>query len=341
MLVPPKVLTLLAWLSVGDVSAARAADAYTLVATIPLGQPDHWDYVVSDPASRHVYVAHGSELTVIDGVTDRLIGTVASIAGGTHGTAISHATGEGFTDDGENGRVIAFNPKTFAITKTISVAPDADAMASEPRTGRVFVVEGDPGTISVIDPGSNTVVATITAGEKVEYVAADGTGRIFAAGEEKSDLVAIDARTGTITARWPTPGCVRPHGLASDAADKRLFMGCENDVMMVLDADNGRIVASLPIGAGSDAIAFDANRRRVFSSNGKDGTVSIYQQVTPDRYELIESLHTAVSGRTMAVDAASGKLFVAAADTSPGATPGARRRVVPGTLKVLVFAPVR
>jgi YVTN family beta-propeller protein len=317
---------------------AQANPAYHLVATIALGQPDRWDYVVPDSARHRVYVAHGDRLAVLDTATNTVIANVQGIAGGTHGTGISAATGQGFTDDGHNGTAIAFDLKTFKIVKSIPANEDADAITVDPATGHIFVVDGDPGTITVVDPKTDSAVATISVGEKLEYAVADGTGAVFVAGNEKSDVVKIDAIANRVVAQWPVPGCASPHGLAYDPASQRLFMGCTNGAMMVVDASSGRVVTSLPIGRGSDAVAFDAKRKRVFSSNGKDGTISIYQQIAPDRYELLETVQTAVSGRTMAVDEATGHLFVAAADTEPNPTPDGRPHVLPGTLKLLVFA---
>jgi DNA-binding beta-propeller fold protein YncE len=322
-------------------TSAQAAPAYDLIATTPLGAPDRWDYVVPDSSTDRVYIAHGDRLAVIDARTGAVIGNVEGIAGGTHGTAISAATGQGFTDDGRNGQVIAFDPKTLKLVKSIPAAADADAIAADPLTGRIFVIEGDPGTITVLDPKTDSAIATINGGEKMEYAVADGTGAIFVAGEEKGDLLKIDARTNQVVGRWAMPGCASPHGLAYDKAGKRLFMGCTNGVMKVVNAGNGRVVATLAIGKGSDAVAFDPVRKRVFSSNGQDGTITIYQQRTPDHYDALEPLRTAVSGRTMGVDPATGHLFVAAADTEPNPTPGGRPHVVPGTMRVLVFAPAR
>ena len=318
---------------------AHAKPAYHLVATIALGQPDRWDYVVPDSANHRVYVAHGDRLAVVDSATNMLIAHVEGIAGGTHGTSVSAATGQGFTDDGRNGTAIAFDLKTLKIVKSIPANADADAITIDPVTGHIFVVEGDPGTITVVDPTSDIAVATVSVGEKLEYAVADGAGAIFVAGNEKGDIVKIDAMANRVVAQWPVPGCTSPHGLAYDRANQRLFMGCTNGVMSVVDASNGRVVTSVPIGNGSDAVAFDPKRKRVFSSNGKDGTISIYRQIAPDRYELLDTLQTAVSGRTMGVDEETGHLFVAAAQTEPNPTPGGRPHVVPGTLKLLVFAP--
>ena len=317
-----------------------AAPAYRLVKTIPLGAPDRWDYVVSDAASRRVYVAHGDRLTVIDGRSGAILGSVEGIAGGTHGTAVSSSTGQGFTDDGRAGVAVAFNLKTLAVTKRIPAAPDADAIVSEGASGHLFVIEGDPAALTVIDPRTDSAIATIPAGEKLEYGASDDAGSVYVAGEEKGDLVKIDARSNRVVAHWPAPGCSSPHGFAIDKAAHRAFLGCANAVMVVMNTENGRVVATLPIGRGNDAIAFDPKRKRVFSSNGADGTVSIFREITPDRYAPLEPIATKVSGRTMAVDAVSGRLFVAAAETDPSPTPGGRRRPRPGTLSLLMFDPI-
>lgn len=178
------------------------------------------------------------------------------------------------------------------------------------------------------------------AGEKLEFLAANNAGRVYVAGAEKSDLLRVDARTAAITARWPIPDCKSPHGLAVDATRGRVFVGCVNAKMMVVDARTGRVVAELPIGLGNDAVAFDPIRRRVFSSNGRDGTISVYAQVSPDKYEAMARITTAVSARTMAADQKSGRLFVVAADTDPSATPGGRPRIRPGTVRMMIFDPV-
>ena len=324
-------------------ASAQAADgpAYALAKSLPLGAPDRWDYVVVDRPSGRVFVAHGDRVAVVDGRVGTLVGEVAGVTGGTHGTGISAATGQGFTDDGRAGVAMAFDLKTLKVTRTIPADKDADAIVTDPVTGHVFVIEGDPGAITVVDPTTDTVVATIKAGEKMEYAAADGRGLVYVAGNENKDLLRVDARTNAVAARWPTPDCTSPHGLAYDAAGRRLFMGCVNAKLMVVDAVSGRVVTELAIGRGSDAVAFDPKRRRVFSSNGLDGTITVYQQRTPDTYEALAPVTAAVSGRTMDVDPSTGRLFVAAAQTDPPANPGARPRARPGTLSLLMFDPIR
>lgn len=338
----PIALTLGA--SLGAILAAApamAAPAYTLTKSVPLGAPDRWDYVVVDHDTGRVYVAHGDRVAVLDGRKGVLVGQVEGIPGGTHGVAISHAAGQGFSDDGKAGVAVAFDLKTLKAVKRIPAEEDADGIARDAVTGHIFVVDGDSAAITVIDPKHDADAATIKAGEKLEYAVGDGQGSIYVAGEEKRDLLKVDARTNQIVARWPTPDCDSPHGLAVDAVGRRAFLGCENSVMMVVDTQSGRLVAKLPIGRGNDAVAWDAKRKRAFSSNGKDGTISVYQQVSPNRYEALETIQTQVSGRTMDVDPATGRLFVAAAEVGPPAQPGGRPRPVPGTLKVLILDPVK
>jgi YVTN family beta-propeller protein len=320
-------------------SPALGAAAYTLTKSTPLGLPDHWDYAVFDGSTQRVYIAHGDKLAVLDARSGDLAGEVDGIAGGTHGTGISAATGQGFTDDGRNGVAVAFDLKTLKIKTQIPANKDADAIATDAATGHIFVIEGDPGTITVIDPKTDAVAATINVGEKMEYAVSDDQGALYVAGVEKSDLLKIDTRTNTVVARWPTPDCARPHGLAIDKAGRRLFMGCVNSLMMVADADSGRIIAKLPIGRGSDAIAYDPKRKRVFSPNGVDGTLTVIQQTSADAYQPPETIPTAVSGRTMAVDPASGRLYIVAAQTDPSPTPGGRPHVRPGTTRVMILDP--
>ena len=327
----------------GLVAAAPSlAEApYMLAKTVPLGAPDRWDYVVFDPGSGRVYVAHGDQVAVVDGRSGAIIGTVKGVAGGAHGTAISAATGQGFTADGQSGLALAFDLLTLDVIKRIPADKDADAAVLDKATGHVFVIEGDPGAITVIDTKTDAAIATIKVGEKMEYAAADDAGSVYVAGEENSDLIKIDARTNAVVARWPAPDCKNPHGLALDRVERRLFMSCVNSTMMVVDAGTGRIVAKLPIGRGSDAVAWDPTRKRVFSSNGADGTITAYQQTSADTYRPLEPIATAVSGRTMAVDPVSGRLFVAAADTDPSPQPGGRPRPRPGTLKLMFLDPVK
>jgi DNA-binding beta-propeller fold protein YncE len=334
------VVGLAAAIAAAPLSAAAAPD-YSLVKSILLGSPDRWDYVVYDDQTRRVYIAHGDRLAVLDARTGNLVSEVQGIPGGTHGTAISLPTHQGFTDDGRNGKAVAFDLGTLKVTRQIPADLDADGIALDRATGHVFIAEGDPAAVGVIDPKTDAPAATITVGEKVEYIVGDGRGSIYVAGEANKDLVKIDARSNRVVAHWPTPDCESPHGLAVDTRAHRAFMGCANSVMMVVDTNSGRLVAKLPIGLGNDAVAFDPVRKRVFSSNGRDGTISVYQQQSRDHYVALAPIKTLVSARTMSVDPTTGWLFVPGAETDPSPAPGGRPKVTPGTLRVMIFAPAR
>lgn len=338
-------------------SSAAAQDAsapvtYTVTKTVPLGDPTRWDYVVFDPPTHRVYVAHGDRVTVVDGQGGAVLGQIEGMPGGTHGIAIPTASGptasgEGFTDDGDNGQAVAFDLKTLAVKARILAEKDADAMAFDPASGHVFVIDGDSKKVTVIDPKTNKAVATIDGGEKLEYAVADGRGALYVAGAGNKDVVRIDTRTNTVTDHWPIEDCTSPHGVAIDTAASRLFVSCVNAILVVVNTnrrlrgEGEREVASVPIGRGTDAAAFDPARKLVFSSNGLDGTLSVIREVTPDAYVPAATINTAVSGRTMGIDPRSGRIYIVAAGTDPSPMPGGRPVPRRGTLKLLFLDPGR
>jgi YVTN family beta-propeller protein len=334
--------SLLATLALPCIAApAQDAGMYRVSRTVALGGPDRWDYVVFNPASHRVYVAHGDRLSVVDGRTGARVGEVTGIPGGTHGVAISNATGRGYTDDGKAGKVVQFDLKTLKVEKTLDAAEDADGMAFDPLTGHIFTVNGDTGTVTVVDPRSNAVVATVQVGGKLEYAVTDGAGKLYVNGAGNRELVRVDTRSNKVDARWPVPDCESPHGLAIDPQRHRLFSSCVNQKLVVVNADNGAVLATLPIGRGTDAAAYDPVRHRVFSSNGADGDLTVIQQTGADHYAVAATVKTAVTGRTIGIDPATGRIFLAAADADPAPTPGGRPKPLPATLKLIFLDPAR
>lgn len=328
-----------------DASAVGLADhtpAYRVTRTVSLGAPDRWDYVVFDPPSKRVYVAHGNEVTVVNGNNGDIVGHIIGLPGGTHGTAIAAASGKGYTDDGKAGEAASFDLSTLKVNKRIKAAEDADAVVFDPASAHVFVINGDTGTITVIDPKSDRAVATIDAGEKLEYAVPDGSGHLYVNGAGKSDVLSIDTRNNQVMTRWPVPECARPHGLAMDTSSHRLFVSCVNNVLTVVNSDSGAVVAKVPIGSGTDAAVFDPNRKLIFSSNGKDGTLSVIQERDPQTFIPVATIKTVVSARTMSIDPQTGRLYIAAAslETSNAApTDSGKPQVVPGSLELLFLDP--
>jgi YVTN family beta-propeller protein len=325
--------------------AQAPVHSYKVVKEVPLGAPDRWDYVVYDAPSQRVYVAHCDRVSVVDARDGKVLGEVTGIDGGTHGVGLSH--GKGYTDDGKAGQVVVFDPKTFKVTKRIPAKADADGIMVEPATGDVYVVDGDSQAVTVVDPRTDTVIATVEGGGGLEYAVAGGDGKVYVNGAEKREIVRIDVKSNTADAHWPIPGCASPHGLAIDRAGHKLFVTCVNRLMTIVDTASGSVVATVPIGQGTDAAAFDPVRRRAFSSNG-EGTVTVVAQDLAGKYAVVDTVPTKVTGRTMGIDPSSGRLFVAAAETDPKAVPPpgpsgrpGRPRPLPGSLKLLFLDPVR
>jgi len=300
---------------------------------------------VFDPFSKRVYVAHGDQVTVVDGVKGDIVGKVTGFPGGTHGIAVVSATGRGYTDDGEAGEAGSFDLATLSVTGRIKAAADADAVTYDADSGHVFVVNGDTGTLTVIDPKSNSAVATIQGGGKLEYAVPGGHGELYVNGAGKREVVRIDTHTNQVTAHWPIPDCTSPHGLAVDTVTHRLFVSCLNKLLMVVAADTGRVIQQLPIGAGTDAVAFDPKRKLIFSSNGIDGTLSIIRENDANSFTALGDIKTAPTARTMGIDAKTGRLYLAAADidanaAAQGGTGRRRPPLVPGSLKLIFLDPV-
>jgi YVTN family beta-propeller protein len=337
----PLLLLCIASCSVGK---ADEKPLYTITKTVAIGAPDRWDLLTFDAGSRRVYIAHGDRITVVAGQSGELVGSIQGFAGGTHGVVILPDSGRGYTDDGQAGTAHSFDVRNLRALKTIKAGDDADAIVLDPISGHVFVVNSDPGTISVIDTTTDTVIATLNGGGKLEIGAADGRGKIYVNGEARQEVLRIDTKTNAIDARWPIPSCVSPHGIAIDAQARRVFSSCENNVMVIIDADNGRHIAEIPIGSRTDGAAFDPGTHRAFSSNG-DGTLTVIGEQTPDSFVLLGNVPTMRGARTMTLDPTTGRLYLMAADYSVNESvdPGDVRHrysVVPGSAKLIFLDPV-
>jgi DNA-binding beta-propeller fold protein YncE len=337
-------LLCLACAALGASSAPpQAGPIYIITKSVALGAPDHWDLLSFEAASHRVYVAHGDRVSVVDGQSGSLVGQVEGFPGGTHGVALLPELGRGYSDDGKAGTAASFDLSTFKLVKTIKADADADAIVFDPASGHVFVIDAEPGKVTVIDPKSDTSVATIDGGGKLEIGVADGAGSLFVNGEANREIVRIDTRANRVSAHWAIPQCVSPHGIAIDPKTRRLFTSCENNVLLVVDADHGSVIASLPIGARTDGAAFDPVRKRVFSSNG-DGTLTVILEKDASTFEVEATVPTVIGARTMTLDPKSGRLYLMAADFKINEAAAAtdyrnRYKVTPGSAKLLFLDP--
>lgn len=322
---------------------AQNAPAYRIVKSVTLGAPDRWDYVVFDPASDRVYVAHGGEVTAVDGKTGAILGHVTGLDGGTHG--IAFADGKVYSDDGHAGIAVSFSPKTFKIIHRIKAEDDADGIIADKTSGHIFVIDGDSAELTAIDPKTDKPIATIPTGGGMEFGVSGENGKLYVDGEKNNEIVRIDVKTNKADAHWPLTGCDHPHGLAIDYKTRRLFASCGNKVMDVMNAETGTVLATLPIGDGTDFDMFDPKTDLAFSSN-RDGTLSIIREKSADEFVALTPVATQPGARTMALDSKTGRIYLVTADFEPNtdAKPGDERhrlKIVPGTVRLLFLDPAK
>ncbi len=316
---------------------AESADGgYRVTKTLAIGGDDGWDYVGVDSAARRVYVSHGTHVVVLDADSGKVVGDIPDTQG-VHGIAIAADEGRGFTSNGRANTVTVFDLKTLKTVTTVKAGTNPDAIVYDPATKRVFTMNGRSQDTTAINVADNTVGGTLALGGKPEFAVADGKGNIYVNIEDKSELVHFDSKTLKILNRWPMAPCQEPSGLAADWKSRRLFAGCDNKLMAVISADDGKVVATVPIGDGVDANAFDPELNLAFASTG-DGNLTIAHEDGPDKYTTVATVPTKKSARTMGLDIKAHQIFLPAADFDPPA-PGERRgKMKPGSFVVLVVS---
>jgi YVTN family beta-propeller protein len=313
--------------------SAVAADAgYKVVETWKLGGDGGWDYLTADSEGHRLFIARATRVMVVDTESGKAIATIEDTPG-VHGVALDEEIGRGFTSNGREDSVSVFDLKTLAVQKKIKVGSGPDAILYDPFSKRVFTFNGKGSEMSAtaIDAPKGEVVGKIELGGKPEFAASDEKGTVFVNLEDKSEIVAFDPKNLTVKSRWKLTDCEEPTGLAIDRKSRRLFAGCGNKKMAVVDADTGRAIASLPIGEGCDATAFDAGLGLAFASAG-DGTITVIKEDAGDKFSVVQTVTTQKTARTMAVDAKTHQVFTVAANVGPRP----ERKVEPGSFVVLV-----
>jgi len=315
---------------------------YHIAKRIPVKGDGFWDYLAFDAPTHRLFISHGTQVDVLDITTGNLVGTILNTPG-VHGIAFAPKLNRGFVSAGRAANVVIFNLKTLATIGTVKTGENPDAILFDPATRRVFTMNGRSGNATAIDAASGRVVGTIPLPGKPEFAVADGHGNIFVNIEDKSEEVRINSKTLKVVTQWPMAPCEGPSGLAMDVAHQRLFAGCDNKLLAVMDAKAGRVVTTVPIGEGVDANRFDPTLRYIFSSNGQDGTLTVIHEDSPDKYTVVEDVPTAHGARTMEIDPKTHDVFLVTADSGPrpAATPEnphPRPAVVPGSFVVLVLS---
>jgi DNA-binding beta-propeller fold protein YncE len=330
--------------STADESPLPNAD-YGVSTIWPVGGSGAWDYLALEPGGARLFVSHGDHVDVVETSTGHRTGVVPNTAG-VHGIAFAPELKRGYTSNGRANSVTAFDLATLQVVQESAVAGRRpDAILYEPRLQHVFTADGASNDITVLDPLTLQVTGSIALPGPPEFMATDAAGTVFVNIEtDAGKLLAIDARSLKIKATWTLPGCANPTGLALDTANHRLFSVCADQVMAVTDSVSGRQVARVAIGDGPDAVTFDSDLGFVFSANGADGTLTVVRQETPDQYRVVATVQTQKSARTMALDPATHRIFLAAAHLGDKPAPTAdnphpRPAIVPDTFVILVAEP--
>jgi len=297
---------------------------YRVLKTIHLGGEGGWDYVTVDSAARRVYIPRSTHIMVVDADSGKLVGDIQGM-NGLHGVAVAPEFNRGFVTGNkteEEGTVYIFDLKTLMLTSSIkSNSVDTDSLIYDPLTKRVYVNNGDGMNLTVVDAATEKVVGSMPFNANPEAAASDGKGSIFQDYEDKGQVIEYNAKTLTIKNKWPTPGCDAPVGMAMDQVNRRLYVGCRGrkggnapGVLIVMNADNGKVVTSMPIAIGVDGNVFDPATGNVYatcrdSGDGKSGATYIFHADSPDKISLVATVKTIYGARTVALDSKTHHVF--------------------------------
>jgi DNA-binding beta-propeller fold protein YncE len=335
-------------------TAQTPAQIPTTVRKLTIGGEGGWDYLTADAASKRLYVSRSNHIIVIDTESEKIVGELAGTPG-VHGIAVVPDLNKGLTSNGGDDTVSAFDLKTLKEVGRVKVGGRPDAIMCEPTTNRVFTFNHGSHDATAVDPSGVAVAGTVVLGGVPEAAVADGKGHVFVNIMDKNEVVEFDAQTLRAVNRWSLLPGQRPTGLAMDREHRRLFSVCGNQTMVVLDADSGHVLATLPIGTGSDGCAFDPGRGLAYSSNGGEGTLTVVQEAKPGQFRVATTIPTQPSARTIALDPQTHRIYLAAATYAPASTPeanavakkapagaakgaGRRRNMVAGSFAVLVVS---
>jgi hypothetical protein len=321
-------------------TTAAAAPGYKVVNTYKVGGDGGWDYLTADAESRRLYISRATHVIVLDLDSGKTVGDIADTPG-VHGIAVAPELGRGFTSNGRENTVSIFDLKTLATSSKVKVGDNPDAILYDPATKRVFTFNGKSQDATAIDATNGKVLGTIKLDGKPEFAASDGKGMVFVNIEDKSELTEIDANKLEVKTKWGLAPCQEPSGLSMDKKNRRLFAGCDNKMMAVVDADSGKVLATPAIGDGVDATAFDDGTGSAFASCG-EGVLTVVQEESPDKFTVAQNVPTQQGARTLALDSKTHNVYVVTAKFGPppAATadnPHPRRTILPDTFVVLVL----
>jgi DNA-binding beta-propeller fold protein YncE len=285
---------------------------YRPAQVIPIGGEGGWDYLTVDAPAHRLYVSHATKVVVVDTEANKPVGEIAETPG-VHGIALAPELGRGFSSNGRENKVSIFDLKTLKTIQKVATGDNPDAILYEPARKEVYAFNGRGKSATVIDAQNGSVVATIPLEGKPEFAQADPkAGKVYVNIEDQNAIKVIDTAKHAVAATWPIAPGESASGMAIDLANHRLFIGCDNKLMLMIDATTGSVVYSVPIGDGVDANAFDPATKLAFSSNGGAATVTIAREESPSLLKVVQTLKTTKGARTMALDPQTHKIYLAA-----------------------------
>ncbi len=330
-------ITIFAGLAIILTSGFASAQGLHVLKTIPISGAGGWDYLALSPINDNIYVSHGTQVNIVNKNTGDSVGIIPN-TDGVHGIAFAPEFRKGFTSNGKLNNVSVFDISTNAVSAQIKTGEKPDAIMYDPFTKKIFVCNGKSNNLTIIDPANNEVIKTIELGGKPETPVTDLAGKVYINIEDKNEIAVVNTKTWTVVNRWKVGKGEEPSGLAIDIKTKRLFAGCGNKLLIVMNATNGKVVKELPIGDGCDGTAFDPGTNTIFSSNG-DGTLTVIKEKSASDFVVVENAPTKKGARTLAVDEQTHKVYLPTAEFMPPNPQEPKQRrpnMVPGTFQVLV-----
>jgi len=293
-------------------TAPASEPPYHFIKEIPVGGSAQWDYLKVDSEGHRLYLSHATKVEVIDLEKGTVIGTIENTPG-VHGIALAPKLGRAFTSNGQENKASIVDLKTLKTISKVATGANPDSILYESVQNEAYTFNGKGKSATVFDPESGKVIATIDLGGKPEFATTDSqAGRVYVNLEDKSEVAAIDFKAHKVVSRWPIAPGETASGMAIDLEHHRLFLGCDNKKMVMMDSTTGKVMATVPIGAGVDANAFDPGTQLAFSSNGEEGTTTIARETAPDKLTVVQTLKTVVGSRTMALDHQTHNIYLPA-----------------------------
>ena len=324
-------------------ATAVGQDTYKFVNEIKIGGEGGWDILTIDSAASRLYLSHATRVVVVDLNKNAVAGEITDTPG-AHAFVAVPEFNRGFSSNGKENKSSVIDLTTLKTVSKIDTGQNPDAVAYEPKHHEVYVFNHSGNSATVIDAKEAKVLATIPLAGNPEFPVADPTtGRVYCNLEDKSEVAVIDSEKHAVIANWPLAPGEEPTGIALDAAHHRLFASCHNKMMVMLDTETGKVLANVPIGAGTDGCVFDDSTQLAFASCG-EGVVTIVHEDSPDKLSIVQTLKTERGARTIALDPKTHRIYLPTAQfqpapsPSPGASP-ARPTIVENTLKLLVYEP--